>query len=107
VDFLEKPFKQSILIERIDAALEIDRKRRKINEQSSEAMTRFQRLTEREREIATILTTKTGENSSKEIARRLGISPRTVDHHRARILEKMQVGSVAELVETGIRAGLF
>ncbi|MEO1343799.1 MAG: response regulator [Pseudomonadota bacterium] len=107
VDFLEKPFKQSILIERIDAALEIDKKRRKINEQSSEAMTRFQRLTEREREIATILTTKTGENSSKEIARRLGISPRTVDHHRARILEKMQVGSVAELVETGIRAGLF
>ncbi|MEM7074037.1 MAG: response regulator [Pseudomonadota bacterium] len=107
VDFLEKPFKQSILIERIDAALETERKRRKSNLQTKETIERYQALTEREQEIASILSTHTGQNSSKEIARLLGISPRTVDHHRARVLEKMGVGSVAELVEASIKAGLF
>lgn len=107
VDFLEKPFKQSVLVDRIDAALKMDKKLRQDSLESSAAVSRFGSLTDREREIAIILSTETGQNSSKEIARRLGISPRTVDHHRARILEKMNVGSVAELVETGIRAGLF
>lgn len=106
VDFLEKPFKQSVLIERIESAFKADELRRNHNRQIAATLRRFQALTEREQEIALILSTKTGQNSSKEIARDLGISPRTVDHHRARILEKMDVGSVAELVEASIRAGL-
>lgn len=107
VDFLEKPFKQSVLVDRIDAALDTDAKRRAVMQQTSDVLARYQALTEREREIASILTTSPGRNSSKEIARQLGISPRTVDHHRARILEKMDVGTVAELVETSLKAGLF
>ncbi|MDJ0992571.1 MAG: response regulator [Dinoroseobacter sp.] len=107
VDFLEKPFKQSILIERIEAALEADARQRAATLQTSGVLAKFQALTDREREIALILATNPGQNSSKEIARRLGISPRTVDHHRARILEKMGVGSVAELVDTSLKAGLF
>lgn len=107
IDFLEKPFKQSVLIERIDAALITDAQRRAATLQNSEVLSRYQSLTDREREIAVILTTSPGHNSSKEIARRLGISPRTVDHHRARILDKMDVGTVAELVETSLKAGLF
>lgn len=107
VDFLEKPFKQSVLIERIEAALQADASRRSVHRQASETTTRYHALTDREREIAHILATNTGRNSSKEIARLLGISPRTVDHHRARILEKMGVTSVAELVEATIKAGLF
>ncbi|WP_299649155.1 response regulator transcription factor [uncultured Tateyamaria sp.] len=106
VDFLEKPFKQSVLIERIEAALDTDRRRRAVAVQTSGIMARFQSLTDREKEISLLLATRTGQNSSKEIARQLGISPRTVDHHRARILEKMDVGTVAELVETSLRAGL-
>ncbi|MEO0569675.1 MAG: response regulator [Pseudomonadota bacterium] len=107
LDFLEKPFKQSVLIDRIEAAFETDQERRLDSRQHSQVRKRFDALTEREREIAMILCTDTGHNSSKQIARQLGISPRTVDHHRARILEKMNVGSVAELVETSMRAGLF
>ena len=107
VDFLEKPFKQSVLIERIEGALETDAKQRAVLLEKSGVLERFQALTDREQEIALILTTSPGQNSSKEIARQLGISPRTVDHHRARILEKMDVGTVAELVETSLKAGLF
>ena len=44
--------------------------------------------------------------SSKEIGRRLEISPRTVDHHRARILEKLQLSSVIELIDLARRADL-
>ncbi|MEM6481462.1 MAG: response regulator [Pseudomonadota bacterium] len=107
IDFLEKPFKQSVLIERIEAAFQADESRRAVVQQNSGALARFDALTEREREIALILSTDPAHNSSKEIARKLGISPRTVDHHRARILEKMDVSSVAELVETSLKAGLF
>ena len=107
VDFLEKPFKQSVLVERIEVALEADAQRRVASQQKSGVRARFQSLTEREREIAMILTTSPGRNSSKEVARQLGISPRTVDHHRARILEKMNVGTVAELVDAGYKARLF
>ncbi|MBY5935022.1 response regulator [Tateyamaria omphalii] len=106
VDFLEKPFKQSVLIERIEAALETDRRRRAVDMQISGIVTRFQSLTDREKEISLLLATRPGQNSSKEIARQLGISPRTVDHHRARILAKMDVATVAELVETSLKAGL-
>lgn len=107
IDFLEKPFKNSVLIERIEVAFKTDARRRAMRAAHSGALARFNALTEREREIALILSTDPGRNSSKEIARQLGISPRTVDHHRARILEKMEVGSVAELVETSLKAGLF
>lgn len=107
MDFLEKPFKQSVLIDRIDTAFEVDRERRASNQHSSAMRARYASMTEREREIARIMVTNPGSNSSKDVARQLDISPRTVDHHRARILEKMGVGSVAELVETTVKAGLF
>ncbi|MGC9418007.1 MAG: response regulator transcription factor [Rhodovulum sp.] len=107
LDFLEKPFKQSILVKRIDAAFDTDEKRRRANLRNHETRARFEALTDREREIASIMVTKPARNSSKEVARQLGISPRTVDHHRARILEKMEAHSVAELVEAAVKAGLF
>lgn len=107
VDFLEKPFKQSVLIDRLAEAFQSDAERRRQNLMVSDVRGRYENLTDREREVARIIATNPARNSSKEIARQLGISPRTVDHHRARILEKMAVGSVAELVDATIRAGLF
>lgn len=106
VDFLEKPFKQSVLIEQIDAAFETNKRHRDAAEKTSGIVARFDSLTDREQEISLLLATRPGQNSSKEIARQLGISSRTVDHHRARILEKMNVGTVAELVEASLKAGL-
>ncbi|SFR07365.1 response regulator transcription factor [Poseidonocella sedimentorum] len=98
LDFLEKPFKQSVLIERIEAAIELDRVQRVEHAESSAARARFDALTDREREIARFMVANPGANSSKDVARHLDISPRTVDHHRARILEKIGVNTVAELV---------
>lgn len=107
IDFLEKPFRQDMLVTRIDAALKIDAQARQQDDKSKTTRNRFERLTDREREIAEFLVSNPANSSSKDVARHLGISPRTVDHHRARILEKMNVNSVAELVDLALNAQLF
>ncbi|EAU45177.1 response regulator transcription factor [Salipiger bermudensis] len=99
VDFLEKPFRQSVLIERIETALEIASAKRDALETRRALQARFNRLTAREEEIVKRMLTNPAEVSSKEIANSLGISPRTVDHHRARILEKLEIRSLVELVD--------
>ncbi len=106
VDFLQKPFKQDLLIERINNAFEIDAASRQGDNLQSEIRARFDRLTEREREIASLMINQPSEASSKMIARTLDISPRTVDHHRARILEKMDARSVAELLDLANKANI-
>lgn len=99
IDFLEKPFRQTVLVECIEKALETDRTTRSANQGRQIAQQRFQNLTGREKEIATLMIENPSNTSSKEIGRRLDISPRTVDHHRARILEKLHIKSVAELID--------
>jgi len=98
IDFLEKPFRQADLIERIEIAFEVARDQIVIEEQSRRQQARFERLTARELEIVEYIIGHPAATSSKEIAAVLGISPRTVDHHRARILEKLNVRSIAELI---------
>lgn len=71
-----------------------------------EAKARFDGLTPREEEIVHLIAGRSGSLSSKEIARELGISHRTVDHHRASIMTKMHVDSVAELIAVLLKAGL-
>lgn len=107
VDFLEKPFRQSELIERINVALEIAETTQADMVQQRDIRARFSRLTEREAEIVDQVLANPAEASSKEIAAALGISPRTVDHHRARILEKLNVRSLVELVKlaASLRSG--
>ncbi|MEP4989033.1 MAG: response regulator [Paracoccaceae bacterium] len=107
VDFLEKPFRQEVLITRIEAALKLDVQARRVDDKSRITKRKFESLTEREKEIAEFLVSRPSNSSSKDVARHLGISPRTVDHHRARILEKMNIHSVAELVDLSIAANLF
>ena len=107
IDFLEKPFRPEILIDRIRAAFELDAQARIDRQAKEAARARFDRLTEREREITEFLVTHPATTSSKDVARALDISPRTVDHHRSRILEKMEVRSVVELVDVSRSAGLF
>ncbi|GFE50220.1 DNA-binding response regulator [Roseobacter cerasinus] len=107
IDFLEKPFRQDALLTQVDAALELDTQRRAGRDRARNARVRLGKLTEREREIAQIFVSNPSSASSKDVARQLDISPRTVDHHRARILEKMCVTSVAELVDLSITTQLF
>lgn len=98
VDFLEKPFSQAVLIDRIETAFELTRKMMATREGDLRTRARFDRLTARELEIVKRMVEMPSETSSKEVGNYLGISPRTVDHHRARILEKLEIKSVAELI---------
>ena len=98
IDFLEKPFRQAALIERIDLALDITRSQLAARQDGMRRRAQFDRLTAREMEIVERIVEHPSETTSKEIAAHLGISPRTVDHHRARILEKLGLKSIVELI---------
>lgn len=98
LDFIQKPFRQSALVDAIEKAFERDAATRAKFAQEFQTKTKFDRLTAREKEIADFILANPSTTSSKHIGRELDISPRTVDHHRARILEKLEVTSVAELI---------
>jgi FixJ family two-component response regulator len=107
IDFLEKPFRQQTLVDCINEAFE---KAQRIQESAAKNKVHhdnFARLTTREKEITQLMVSNSSTVSSKEIGRILDISPRTVDHHRARILEKMATKSVTELVDICLRAELI
>ncbi|KAA8616064.1 response regulator transcription factor [Salipiger aestuarii] len=99
VDFLEKPFRQSALVARIEMAQQIALEKQAALLRRRDLGARFSRLTAREEEIVERMVDNPAEVSSKEIGNALGISPRTVDHHRARILEKLKIRSLVELVD--------
>lgn len=103
VDFLEKPYRAEVLLDRIDDAL-AQRGRRDL-EDAVRRRTRkcLKRLTPRERQVLSLLVESTGSLSSKQIAQQLEISPRTVEHYRANLMSKMQAESLTELV---VRASL-
>jgi len=74
---------------------------------NNEVRSRFETLTPREKDVVGLMAQHSGSLSSKELARELGISPRTVDHHRASIMSKMDVDSVAELIIVGLKSGIL
>ena len=95
MDFVEKPFRDQVLLDGIQKAIDCDRKIRQRHQQQQDVRSRMQHLTQREREVMDRLVAgRTGKN----IAYELGISQKTVDFHRANILEKTGVSSVVELV---------
>jgi len=104
-DFLEKPFSQEALIATIKQAFEKDEQQRSDRKLQENYRRRFEKLTEREFEIMQMLISGSANHSSKTIAKELNISPRTIEHHRMRILEKTEAHSVAELVKFATIAG--
>ncbi len=95
LDFLEKPFDDERLLAVVRRALETGRAMRAASEQATAAAGRLAVLTPREREVLEGLVAG---KASKEIARDLGASPRTIEVHRMRVMEKLQVRSLPELV---------
>ncbi len=95
VDFLQKPFNDDELIRRVQKALEQDARDRELLQRREELERRWKDLTPREREIAARIADGA---ANKKVAAELGISVRTAELHRARILQKMGVRSVAQLV---------
>ncbi|TLY75167.1 MAG: response regulator transcription factor [Gammaproteobacteria bacterium] len=101
-DFLEKPIDDAMLVDVLRNALRADRERRATVTARSSADARIERLTEREREILMLIAAG---HQNREIATQLGISPRTVEVHKARIMEKLECDSLAELIRMHLAAG--
>jgi FixJ family two-component response regulator len=95
VEFLTKPFHDQDLLDAIHAAIERDRKRRREAMRLVELRERFATLTERERQIMTLVVIG---RPNKQIAAELTLSEMTVKVHRGQVMRKMQAGSLPRLV---------
>lgn len=95
VDLLEKPFKAADLIDAVSRALEVGRNSQRNVLSAQEAQARLATLTMRETEVLDRLVRG---QPNKIIAYEMGISPRTVEVHRANVMKKTQAGSFSELV---------
>jgi two-component system, LuxR family, response regulator FixJ len=94
-DFLQKPFRDQDLIDRIQQALARDKETRESLREHGRTRARINSLTPREKEVLELLTSG---KANKMMAQDLGLSQRTVEIHRAHVMEKMGAKSVAQLV---------
>ncbi|MGZ5038548.1 MAG: response regulator transcription factor [Usitatibacter sp.] len=101
IDFIEKPFDYLRVVELVRQCLERDRAARAGRERKRLACERLAQLTQREREVLDLVVAG---KMNREIAEGLDISIKTVEAHRARLMEKLGVSSVAELVQAVVAA---
>lgn len=99
IDFIEKPFNDEVLLDAIRTALAMDEEQRDKQAEKADIIACYTQLTPREAEVMQMVTDG---RSNKEIANLLGVSAKTVEAHRARVMEKMQAGSLAELVRMAV-----
>ncbi len=103
-DFLEKPFDDQILLSRVQKALQHNKETRQNQVVYQDTAERLLLLTPREREVLGLICAG---HSNKTMATELGISSRTVEIHRGRVMEKMQVDSLSDLVRLGVLTQLY
>jgi len=103
VDFLTKPVRREALLPAVENALDVDAERRVARAHLGELKSRYENLTPREREV---LAHVVGGKPNKLIAFDLGMSERTVKAHRASLMEKLRVQSVAELARLALELGI-
>ena len=103
VDFIEKPFDAHVMLTAIRTALRSSRAKVVKSAIDPDLASHIERLTPREREVLEHLVAG---GSNKEIGLKLGISPRTVEIHRARLMEKMAADNLAQLIRMALDAGI-
>lgn len=101
VEFLTKPFSEEALLSAVRRALQRDREQRRERRDLGYVRARLDSLTAREGQVLEFLVAGA---SNKETARALGISPKTVELHRANVMRKMAAGSLADLVKMYVRS---
>lgn len=99
IDFIEKPFSDQLLLDRVRQALEKDQQASQTDEVKEAIRARTATLTPREREVMELVVAG---NPNKAVASQLGLSQKTVEIHRARVMSKMSAGSLAELVRDSL-----
>ncbi len=104
VDFIEKPFSKQLLLERIRDSLDQDGRLRQEQARQAGIQNRLKSLTPRERSVMELVVSG---KSNKEVAAELGVSKKTVEVHRAHIMQKMEAESLAELVEQAVTVKLL
>ncbi|MCG8405699.1 MAG: response regulator transcription factor [Phycisphaerales bacterium] len=100
VDFIEKPFSDQGLLDRIQQAISLHRKLLEDAKQRADINKRIKLLSPREHDVMSMVVVG---KSNKVIAAALGLSPKTIEVHRARVMEKMQVKSLPELVRLHVK----
>jgi two-component system response regulator FixJ len=104
IDFLEKPFDDEILLRSVRAALRQQAGAAKRQSERAEIENRLATLSPRERDVLGGLVAG---RANKQIAFELGISPRTVEIYRANLMDKMQAGSLSDLVRMALIVGIL
>jgi len=102
IDFIEKPFDYKRVVSLVEQCLKRDAEARVARDRRRLVVERLSQLTQREREV---LDQVVAGRLNREIAEMLAISIKTVEAHRAKIMEKLEVNSVAELVQATLAAG--
>ena len=103
-DFLEKPFDDEVLLASVRSALRQHDADEKRHAERAEIESRLAALSNRERDVLTGLVAG---RANKQIAYELGISPRTVEIYRANLMNKMQAGSLSDLVRMALVVGML
>ena len=96
IDFIEKPFDYKRVVALVEDCIRRDAEAREHHERKRAVTARMAQLTQREREVMELVVAG---RMNREIAEQLDISVKTVEAHRARIMEKLDVGSLAQLVQ--------
>lgn len=99
-DFIEKPFNDQDLLDRVQRAIARDAELRDREQQQARLRTRFASLTPRETEVLDLVVEGL---SNKAVANALGLSAKTVEVHRAKVMEKMNARSVSDLVKMAMQ----